>query len=171
MTPKRPDATCLIAEFFESPCSLRPGEAFRIFAAFAGVGLAADAVHRDRERFVRFLRDGAVGHRAGLEALHDRFHGLDFLDRNRSVAVLEIEQRTQRAEILALLVDHLRVRLVGRLAVLANRFLQRVHGLRSEEVCFAVGAPLVLAADGQHVTVDGPFRIRSAMPQRELPAR
>ena len=30
-------------------------EAFGIFAAFAGVRLAADAVHRDGERFVRFL--------------------------------------------------------------------------------------------------------------------
>ena len=32
-----------------------PGVALGVFAAFAGVGLAADAVHGDGERFVRFL--------------------------------------------------------------------------------------------------------------------
>ena len=42
-------------------------------------------------------------------------------------AVLEIEQRTQRAEGLPLVVRELRVVLVGRLAVLADGFLQRVH--------------------------------------------
>src|SRR5688500_1549731 len=38
-----------------------------IFAAFAGVALAADAIHRDRKRFMRFLADRSVGHRAGFE--------------------------------------------------------------------------------------------------------
>ena len=41
VTPKRPDAICLIAERFESP--LGSGiEAFRVFAALAGVTLAAE---------------------------------------------------------------------------------------------------------------------------------
>ena len=53
-----------------------------IFAAFAGVALAANAVHRDGERFVRFLADGAVGHRAGFEPLDDRFNRFDFLNGN-----------------------------------------------------------------------------------------
>ena len=73
--------------------------AIRIFAAFAGVALAADAVHGDGERLVRFLGDGAVAHRAGLEALHDAFDRFDFVDRNR-LALLEIEQAAQRAEVL-----------------------------------------------------------------------
>src|SRR5262249_10879605 len=34
---------------------IRPRETLGILAAFAGVGLAADAVHRDGERFVRLL--------------------------------------------------------------------------------------------------------------------
>src|SRR5258708_6091262 len=39
----------------------------RVFAAFAGIGFAAEPVHRHGERLVRFLRDGTVAHRAGLE--------------------------------------------------------------------------------------------------------
>ena len=36
----------------------------RVLAALAGVALAADAVHGDGQRLVRFLADRAVGHRA-----------------------------------------------------------------------------------------------------------
>jgi hypothetical protein len=46
----------------------RPAEARRILAAFAGVGLAADAVHRDGQRLVRLGADRAVGHRAGVRS-------------------------------------------------------------------------------------------------------
>jgi hypothetical protein len=45
VTPNRPEATCLIALFLESP--LASAVAGRVFAAFAGVALAADAVHGD----------------------------------------------------------------------------------------------------------------------------
>ena len=71
-------------------------EAFRVFTAFAGVGFAADAVHRDRERFVGFLRNRAVGHRAGFEALGDHFDRLHFLDRHRLAVALELHQAAQR---------------------------------------------------------------------------
>ena len=43
-----------------------------VLAALARVRLAAEAVHRDGERLVRLLRDRAVAHRTGREALHDR---------------------------------------------------------------------------------------------------
>src|SRR6266704_7165817 len=39
----------------------------RVFAAFTGVRLRAQAIHRDRERGVRFLADRAVRHRARRE--------------------------------------------------------------------------------------------------------
>src|SRR5439155_9577922 len=55
----------------------------RIFAAFAGVRLAADAVHGHGEHLVRFLGDGAVAHRARLEAAHDRLDGLHFVELHR----------------------------------------------------------------------------------------
>src|SRR5207249_749416 len=55
----------------------------RVFAAFAGIAPAADAVHRDGERFVRFLADRTVTHRAGLETFDDGVHRLDLLDGQR----------------------------------------------------------------------------------------
>ena len=119
--------------------------ALRIFAAFAGVALAADAVHRDGQRLVRLLADRAVAHRAGLEALHDALDRFDFLDRNR-LGRLEIEQAAQRAEVRRLVVDQLRVLLERRVVVRAHRLLQPVDRLRVEQVRLAVRAPLVLAA-------------------------
>ena len=91
-----------MAVFLESPLVIGPGVALGIFAAFAGVALAADAVHRDGERLVRFLADGAVAHRAGLEALDDAVDRFDFLDGNRLVGPFEIEQAAQGAQVLGL---------------------------------------------------------------------
>src|ERR1700684_164685 len=56
VTPKRPDATCLIAERSASPLGgeREPGV---VFAPFAGVALAAQAVHGNGQRFVRFGGD------------------------------------------------------------------------------------------------------------------
>src|SRR5439155_24192849 len=72
------------------------GLARRVFAAFAGVRLAADPVHRNRQRLVRFLTDRSVGHRAGREALHDAVDRLDLVDRNRWTVGNELEQAAQR---------------------------------------------------------------------------
>ena len=58
-------------------------EARFVFAAFAGVRLAADAVHGDGQRLVRFLADRAERHGAGREALDDLLRRLDFFERNR----------------------------------------------------------------------------------------
>ena len=54
-----------------------------VLAALTGVGLAAQPVHRDRERLVRLLADRAVGHRTGGEPLHDLGDRLDLVDRDR----------------------------------------------------------------------------------------
>ena len=55
----------------------------RIFAAFAGVGAAADAVHRHRQRLVRFGRQRAERHAGAVEALQDGFERLDFFEGHR----------------------------------------------------------------------------------------
>src|SRR6478609_7630069 len=68
VTPKRPEATCLIAVRHRL-------EAVALFAAFAGVGLAADPVHGDRQRRMRLARDRAERHRAGGETLDDFLGG------------------------------------------------------------------------------------------------
>ena len=46
-------------------------EALRLLAALAGIGFAADAVHRDRQRRVRLAADRAEAHRAGRKAPDD----------------------------------------------------------------------------------------------------
>src|SRR5690606_26769588 len=76
-------------------------EARRVLAAFAGIALAAQAIHRDRERLVRLGGDRAEAHRAGAEALHDLARGLDLVERNRWTcdARLEVEQAAQRARL------------------------------------------------------------------------
>ena len=63
-------------------------EAVGFLAAFAGVRLAADAVHGDGERGVRLARDRAERHGAGGEAPHDGLGRLDLLDRDRLAAVI-----------------------------------------------------------------------------------
>src|ERR1700704_3437320 len=83
-------------------------EAVGLLAAFAGIRLAADAVHGDRERGMRFARDRAERHRPGGEAAHDVLCRFDLLDRDRLAAVLvrrlEPEQAADGEEALGLLV-------------------------------------------------------------------
>ena len=86
VTPKRPEATCLIAERMRIAVRQRL-EAVGFLAAFAGVRLAADAVHGDGERGMRLARDRAERHGAGGEALHDVLGRLDLVERHRLAAV------------------------------------------------------------------------------------
>src|SRR3981189_1887922 len=53
-----------------------------VLAPLAGVRLPADAVHRHRERGVRFDRDRTVRHGACRKALHYLGCGFDLFDRN-----------------------------------------------------------------------------------------
>jgi hypothetical protein len=122
-------------------------EAFGIFAALTGVALAADAVHGDRQRLVRFLGNGAVTHGARLEALHEAFDRLHFIDGD-GLALLEIEQPTQRRQVLRAVVDELGVTLVRGVRPGAHRLLQPVDAFRIEQMELAIRAPLVLAARG-----------------------
>src|ERR1700735_2224421 len=79
VTPNRPDATCLIAERLESPFAI--GFLCSAFStARAGVRLAADAVHCDRQRRVRLAADRAKAHRPGREALDDLLRRLDLVE-------------------------------------------------------------------------------------------
>ena len=58
------------------------GIAGRIFAAFACIAAPADAVHRNRQGFMRLFADRAVGHRPGLETFADRLYRFHFFDGN-----------------------------------------------------------------------------------------
>src|SRR5208282_3608564 len=84
-------------------------EAIGLLAAFAGVRLAADAVHRDRQRGVVRARERAERHGAGREALDDQDGGLDFGERRGLAAVFgglaQTEQAANGQEMFALLVE------------------------------------------------------------------
>ena len=157
VTPKRPDATCLMAERMESPLGIGL-EAVRLLAALAGVGLAADAVHGDGERGVRLARDRAEAHGAGREALDDVGRRLDLLQRHRLAAhllgALQPEQAAQRHELLGLVVDLLGERAVLVRQVAAHRVLQVGHHARPPHVRFAADAVGVLAAHIERVLQD-----------------
>ena len=135
----------------------------RVFAALAGVGLAADAVHRDGQRLVRFLGDRPVAHRAGLEAAHDRLDGLHLLDPHRVRGVAEVHQAAQRTELLGVVVDHRAVFLERLVAVGAAGVLQLVDGLRIGDVELAAGAVLVLASRRKAGGDDGALGRKTAL--------
>jgi len=122
-----------------------------VLAAFAGIALAADAVHRNRQRRVGLGGNGAQRHRAGGKALDDLPGGLDLVQRNRLPGVdLELEQPPQRHVAPALVVDDLRVFLVGLVGVGAAGVLQLGDGVRRPHVLFAAYAPGVFAAGVEH---------------------
>src|SRR5208282_238034 len=142
--------------------------AVRVLAAFAGVAFAADAVHGDGERLVRFLADGAIAHRAGLETFHDFLNRLDFLDGQRLLRRFEFEQAAQGAEVRRLIVDQFGVFPVNFLAAQPAGNLQLVNRLRVEQVIFAAVAPLILAARVERDAVHLAIRERMAMPLQNL---
>ena len=86
VTPKRADATCLIALL-----QLR-AETRAVLAALAGVAAPAERVHRRGERLVRLAADRAERHRAGREALDDLRRRFDVVERHGVSRLDEVEQ-------------------------------------------------------------------------------
>ena len=101
-----------------------------VFAAFAGVRFAADAIHGDRQRLVRFLADRAEGHRAGREALHDFGGGFDLVERHGRAVRLEIEHAAQHQQIAILLIHDVREFPEALEFRLPHGVLQLAHGRR-----------------------------------------
>jgi hypothetical protein len=138
-------------------------EALGVFAAFAGVALAADAVHGDGQIFVRFLADRAEAHRAGDESLDDFLGRLDFLERNRRCGLLKFS-RPRIVQRCGFVVDQLGVFLERRISVDAHGLLQLGDGVGVPHVVFAVAPPLILPAVFEHFAVDAIGGEAVAMP-------
>ena len=86
MTPKRAEATCLIARVMRLAVRTRlvPG---RVLAALAGVRGAAEAPHPDRQRLVRLGAERAEAHGAERRTgAAMRARGLDLVERHRRCA-------------------------------------------------------------------------------------
>ena len=97
------------------------------------------------------VRDRAERHRAGGEALDDLLGRLDLVDRDRLGRIdLELEQAAQRHVAAALVVDELRVFLVGAPVVGARAVLQLGDRVGRPHVLFAAHAPGVFAAGVEH---------------------
>ena len=124
-------------------------ETLFVFAALAGVGHAADAVHGDGEGFMRFLADGTEAHGAGGEALDDFLGRLHFFERNGLWVVLEMKEAAQGAEMLVLIVDEVGVFLKSGWIVGADGVLNLADGERIEQVVFAALAVLIMAANDE----------------------
>ena len=127
-----------------------------IFTAFTRIALAADAVHGDGERGVRFGRNRTERHRASGKAFDDFFGGFDFIQRNGFGGVdFEFKQTAQRQMALALVVDDFRVLFVRVEIVGAGAVLQFGDGIGSPHMLFATGTPCVFAACVQTVRQHG----------------
>src|SRR6185436_5492050 len=142
---------CIMSELTRySVVTPKRPEAISLFAAFAGVRLATDPVHGDRERGVRLARDRAEAHRARGEAPDDVLGRLDLIELHRLALLvrggLDPEQAAQRQQPLGLLVEDLCKRPVALQRVAAHGMLQRGNGFRGPGVVLAAGAVGVLAA-------------------------
>jgi hypothetical protein len=126
----------------------------RIFTAFAGIRLAADAVHRQRQHGMRLGGNGTERHRAGGEAFDDAGGRLDFIERHRRAGRFDFEQAAQSQMPLALIVDQAGIFLVGLVLVGARGVLQLGDRIRRPQMIFAAHAEGILAAGfervGQH---------------------
>jgi hypothetical protein len=125
VTPKRADATCLIAERRRSPFASGRGP-FDVLAALARVGPAAEAVHGDGQGLVRLGGDRAVAHRTRHEAAHDLIGPLDLLERHRRFLRHEVEERAQGRASSGLAVDRVGEGLEARVGVVATARCRRV---------------------------------------------
>src|SRR5262249_46211966 len=147
-------------------------EAFRLLAALAGIGFAADAVHRDGERGMGLARDRSERHGAGREAPHDVLRRLHLLEWNRPPAVIlgrfDAEQAADRIEVLRLFVDLPRELPIPFIGIAAHRVLQRRYRRGIPDVFFAAHTERVFAADVEHRAIDRRIAERIAMPPHSL---
>ena len=63
-----------------APCGV---QTFIALPAFTGVGFSVKMIHGNGKGLMGFLRDGAIGHGAGLEPLYDLVYALHFLNGHR----------------------------------------------------------------------------------------
>src|SRR6218665_879596 len=169
VTPKRPEATCLMRLRSESPpCSGRATSALSApippfpqspplltiplssppLAVFA---IAADAVQGHGRRAMRLGGDRTQRRRAGGKALDDFPGRLDLIDGNRLGRIdPELEQAAQRHPAPGPGADDLGVLLVGVPVVGAGAVLQFGNRVGRPHMLFATDAPGVFTAGIEH---------------------
>ena len=129
-------------------------EPVRLLAALAGIRLAADPVHRDREGRVRFARDRTERHRSRREPLDDFARRLDLVERRRRLGRDELEQAPNGHHPMVLVVHR-----PGEVAIFlgqlaAHGVLQVGDRVRRPVMLLAAQAVGVLAAGIERVAID-----------------
>ncbi len=140
----------------------------RILAALAGVGFAADAVHGDGQGGVRLVGDGSQRHGPGGEALDDLAGGLDLVEGDGDLGVLDLEEPAQGHEPLALIVDEPGVLPVGRVAPRAGGVLELGDGLARPHVGLAADTDGVVAARVERGPVERGVAVGDAVQAHRL---
>ena len=143
-------------------------EALGLLAALAGVRLAADAVHRDRQRRVRLAADRAEAHRAGREAPDDVGCRLDLVERHRLIGRAELHQPADRQQPLALVVDRRREGLVVGERIAAHRVLQSGDALRRPGMRLAAQPERIVAAEIEHLAIERVVAIGARVADQRL---
>ena len=122
-------------------------EALLVLSAFSRVGPSAQTVHSDGHGLVGFLRNGAVAHGAGLEALHDLAHWLHLFQRDRIARRDKLQKASQGVG--ELIVHQRRISLELFVAPFPHCLLQeRDHRGIPEMVLFVLSAPQLVEAYG-----------------------
>ena len=137
-------------------------EPLRLLAALAGVGLAADPVHRLGERGMRLPADRAEAHGAGGEALHNFGGRLDLVERHRRTGGAEIEQAPEREQPPALRVQLVREGAIFVGQVAARRMLEVGDAVEGPGMGLAASALAIEAADIERLRLRGVRRTVTA---------
>ncbi|GIW76080.1 MAG: hypothetical protein KatS3mg104_1143 [Phycisphaerae bacterium] len=123
-------------------------EPFGVFAAFTGITLAPDRVHRDGEGLVCFFADRTEAHGSGNESFDDLLGRFDFFDRDRGVdPFLECQQTAQRAPVTRFVIDQFGVFQISFETVNPDSVLQFGDRIRVPGVVFAMTTVLIEPTD------------------------
>ena len=125
----------------------------RVLTAFAGIAAPTDPVHGYGQILVGFLADRTVGHGPALEAPGYGLHRLDLIQGDGRVGEFELQLAAQSGHLCGLIIDQIGVLFVELELIGARSLLQLVHRLGTEEVGFAILAPLVLPAGIQGAAI------------------
>ena len=137
------------------PLGVSVGQGFEshgIFAPFAGVAFATEAIHGDSHGFVGFGADRPKAHRAGAKSLDDTRGWLDVFDTDcrSGHSLIKIKQTSQRISHLRIVVDVVRKTPVGILVSSSRGDLYICDSGRVPSVPFAFGTPMKLSDVCEH---------------------
>ena len=167
MTPKRPEATCLIAERIESPlgnglkrCASSPPSPVLDLPPMRFIAMASVVC---ASRLIEPKLIAPVANRLTICARR-----LDLVERHRFIGEFERHQPADRQVPLALLVDRRRKGPVIGERVAAHRMLQFGDRLRRPGMVLAAQSKGVIAAEIEHVLVERVVAISVLVPRDRL---